>query len=261
MKENFSFIFCTCDSYDDLWEPFFTLLQRYWPNFDYDVYFCTESKQYSFPGFNIHCPLNEPKTSTWSQRLIDLLHVIPTENVIFMLDDFWLKAPVNVERLKSLMECFAADKQMGHISLLHESASALEPSEKYPDLVEYPKKRPYRITAQVGLYRKNYLLKVLRAFESAWAFEVYGSKRSGHLPQASYIIAKDTDVIFKYDRGGVVWRGVYVEAFLDYFVKEEGIVIHSNRPIKPEEVIFQEYRKNRKRTLRGIIDKIRSMLS
>lgn len=261
MKEKYSFVFCTCDSYSDLWEPFFTLLQRYWPNFDYDVYFCTESTRFSFPGFKIHCHLNEPQSSTWSQRLIDLLHIIPTENIIFMLDDFWIKEPVNTKRLHDLMERFDADKQMGHINLIHESASALQPSTQYPDLVMYPKRRPYRITTQASLYRKDYLLQILRAHESAWQFEVYGSKRSARLPQNPYIIANGSEPIFSYDHGGVIRRGNFIKEYVDHFIKDEGIVINSDRPIKPEEVILYEYHKNHKRSLRGLIDKIRSLLS
>lgn len=259
MKEKYSFLFCTCDSYSDLWEPFFTLLRRYWPDFDYNVYICTESKQFSWPGFNIFCPLNEPPSSTWSQRLIDLLHLIPTENIIFMLDDFWLKAPVNTERLKVLMERFDADKQMGHLNLIHESASALKHSEKYPDLVMFPKKRPYRITTQASLYRKDYLLQVLRAHESAWRFEVFGSKRSARLSQESYIIADNTPIMFSYDHGWVVYRGCYVKEYVDYFIEREGIILNSNRKIDTREHLVYEYHKNHKRSLRGLIDMIRSL--
>lgn len=259
MKEKYSFLFCTCDSYSDLWEPFFTLLKRYWPDFDYDVYFCTESKHFSFPGFNIYCPLNEPQSATWSQRLIDLLHIIPTENIIFMLDDFWLKAPVNIERIKDLMELFDTDKQMGHLNMIHESASALPPSEKYPDLVMFPKRRPYRITTQASLFRKDYLLQILRAHESAWKFEVYGSKRSAYLPQYPYIIANGSSTIFNYDRGGVVRRGCFIKEYFDYFIEQEGITVNSTRPVKPLETILYEYHKNHKRSLRGLIDTIRSL--
>ena len=261
MKDKYSFLFCTCDSYSDLWDPFFTLLKRYWPDFDYDVYFCTESKQFSFPGLNIHCPLNEPLSSTWSKRLIDLLHIIPTENIIFMLDDFWLKAPVNIEWLNELMARFDADKQIGHINLIHESTSALKPSEKFPDLVIYPKKRPYRITTQASLYRKDYLLQVLRIHESAWQFEVYGSKRSARLPQENYIIAENAPTVLSYDHGWVVYRGNYVKEYVDYFVEHEGITLHSNRNVDTKEHIVYEYHKNHKPSLRGLIDNIRSLLS
>lgn len=254
MKEKYSFLFCTCDSYSDLWEPFFTLLQRYWPNFDYDVYLCTESKQFSFPGFNIHCPLNEPQSVTWSQKLMDLLHIIPTENIIFMLDDFWLKAPVNTERLRVLMESFDTDKQIGHLNMIHESASALEPSEKYPDLVKFPKKRSYRITTQASLFRRDYLLQVLRARESAWEFEVYGSKRSARLSQECYIIADGSPVVFSYDHGGVIRRGCYIKEYVDYFMEHERITLGINRPVKTEEQILYEYHKNHRPSLRGLID-------
>ena len=258
MNDKYSFLLCSCDNYSDLWDPFFTLLTRYWKGFDYEVYLCTESKKYTFPGLNIHCPLNVPQTNTWSQNLIDTLHSIPTEYIIFMLDDFWLKSPVNTERLEMLMARFDADKRMGNLLLLHQSASSLQPSAQYPDLVKFPARRPYRISTQVSLYRKDYLLKVLRPHETAWRFEVFGTKRSARLPFDNWIIADGTPPMFDYDRGGVVYRRSYVKEFVDYFVEKEGIAVDPSRRVDRMDVLVEEYHRNHKPTLRGLIDTIRS---
>ena len=39
--ENISFVYCTCDRYDDIWNLFFKRLKRFWPEMTCSVYFCT----------------------------------------------------------------------------------------------------------------------------------------------------------------------------------------------------------------------------
>ena len=48
MKEEICSVLVTsCDSYDDTWEPFFTLLETMWPNCHYPIYLSTETKNFS----------------------------------------------------------------------------------------------------------------------------------------------------------------------------------------------------------------------
>ena len=135
----FSFVLSSCDSYSDLWNPFFRQLKKYWKGFNYDIYLCTESKKYQMEGLRIHCPLNVPRSNTWSENLIELLKGIDSEYIIFMLDDFWLKSPVDTSKLEKLMEIFDNNKEMGFLCLLHQPASSLSPSSSFPMLVEYAK--------------------------------------------------------------------------------------------------------------------------
>lgn len=44
---------CSSDAYSDLWDPFFLLLERYWPQAkNYPVILNTESKVYEKEGWN-----------------------------------------------------------------------------------------------------------------------------------------------------------------------------------------------------------------
>ena len=56
MDKDVTMIFCTCDAYADLWENFFILFKKYWPDFDGEIIFNTESKSYSNEGLNIVMP-------------------------------------------------------------------------------------------------------------------------------------------------------------------------------------------------------------
>ena len=43
MNKRCDVVILTCDSYSDIWEPFFKLKNKYWPDCKYDTYLITES--------------------------------------------------------------------------------------------------------------------------------------------------------------------------------------------------------------------------
>ncbi len=237
--DNVALVLSSCDKCSDLWEPFFTLLKRHWQGFDLRVYLCTDNKTYSYEGFDISCPLHMPPGSTWSENLMALLEVVNEEYVLLMLDDFWLKADVNLTQLCRCEEWMKANKRIGFICLTHQ----LEPSSEnplsidYPGLIEYGQKTPYRVTTQAGLWRRDFLLSLLRKHESAWWFEMFGSKRSRKSFYMSYVV---TDSVFSYDEGGVLFRGSYVCEYVKPFVESEDISLNPKRQIASKTELMAE---------------------
>lgn len=236
-----AFVLSSCDKCCDLWEPFFTLVKRHWPDFDYRVYLCTDSKQFSSEGFDVSCPLNMRADSTWSENLMALLEQVDEEYVLLMLEDFWLKVDVDINRLHRYEQMMQEDKNIGFICLVHQ----LEPSEEnpissdYPELIEYGFRTPYRVTTQAGLWRRDYLQSLLRRHESAWWFEMFGSKRSRKSFYSSYVVR---DSVFSYDEGGVLFRGSYVSEYVKPFVEREGICLNPNRRIASKVELMSEQR-------------------
>lgn len=236
-----AFVLSSCDKCSDLWDPFFTLVKRHWPDFDYRVYLCTDSKQFFFEGFDIFCPLKMRDGSTWSENLMALLELVGEEYVLLMLDDFWLKADVDVNRLHRYEQMMKEDQNIGFICLVHQ----LEPSADnpisldYPELIKYGSQTLYRVTTQAGLWRRDYLLSLLRRHESAWWFEMFGSKRSRRSKYRSYAVRES---IFDYDDGGVLFRGSYVKEYVDRFRKDEHVVLDSRRRIAEKSLLISEVR-------------------
>lgn len=238
MRSNIPLIVSSCDRCSDLWLPFFTLIKKYWPGFDRKVFLCTDSKSFTFEDFNIICPLRMLPGSTWSENLMALLEIIEEDIVLFMLDDFWLKTPVNVDRLQKYEKIMMDNANIGFICLIFQ----IDPSQdnpisnEYSDFVVYGKNTPYRVTTQAGLWRKDYLMSLLRRHESAWWFEMFGSKRSRKSKFKSYVVR---DSVFSYDDGGVLFRGNYVSEYIKYFV-DKGIIINPQRRIALKEELKSE---------------------
>lgn len=220
---NISMIFSSCDKYDDVWIPFFTQLKKFWPEFDMPIYLGTESKRFQYEGFDIRCPLADgPIYSQWSKRLLKLLKHIDTEYVLFTLDDFLLTAPVNnsiFERIYSYME---KDKRMGFVCLKQEvivGKSSRKDIEsvvdcEYPELWRCLKNKSFRITTQFGIWKRSYLIKILRSHESAWFFETRATWRSKFYWERVYDV-KET--IIKYPVGGFLGGGKCYEDYKNLF--------------------------------------------
>ena len=52
------------DRYSDTWQPFFTLLGRYWPECPYPIVLNTETLDFEHPGLEIHA------SHTWPDRTL-----------------------------------------------------------------------------------------------------------------------------------------------------------------------------------------------
>lgn len=230
MESNIPLIVSSCDKCSDLWQPFFYLVKKNWSGFDRKVYLCTDSKTFAYEEFDITCPLRMPSGSTWSENLIALLKGIDEECVLLMLEDFWLKAEVDAIQLHQCEEIIKNDSTIGFICLIHQLDSSPDNlvSGKYPNLIEYGSKTAYRVTTQAGLWRRDYLLSLLRKHESAWWFEIFGSKRSRRSDYRSYVVDKS---VFSYDDGGVLFRGCYVEEYIKFFKNDKKIYINPKRRI------------------------------
>lgn len=85
----------SCDKYEPCWKPFFTLLEKYYPNHP-EVYLINESK---------HCPYCKTisiDSDIWTERFREALVAIPDDEVLVMLDDFFIRQPVDEERINNI---------------------------------------------------------------------------------------------------------------------------------------------------------------
>ena len=69
-----SVLIYSCDSYSDVWKPFFTLFWRYW-NCEYPVYLATETKKCAELGV---MTINK-QADTWTERMKQTVDEIPTD--------------------------------------------------------------------------------------------------------------------------------------------------------------------------------------
>ena len=85
----------SCDKYEPCWKPFFTLLEKYYPHHP-EVYLITETKQCPY------CKTINVDSNIWTERFREGLKQIDDNQVLVMLDDFFIRKPVDEKRINNI---------------------------------------------------------------------------------------------------------------------------------------------------------------
>lgn len=99
MKNNFCLVINSCDSYSSCWNPFFTLLEKYYPNHP-KTYLICENKKCDY------CETINIKNQIWTERYKKALEQIKEKYVLTMLDDFFIREYVDEERIINILTYF-----------------------------------------------------------------------------------------------------------------------------------------------------------
>ncbi len=163
----------SCDAYQDLWLPFFTLFWRYWSDCPFPVYLGTNTANYQNSRVTT-LPVGDHE---WSKRLRLCLEQIDADYVLLLLEDYFLNEPISTKSIRRNLE--ALDALAGIVLRLY-------PLPTGPDIavpghagigVIHPL-APYRMSAQPSIWNRLELLQLLVDDESIWDFEWQGSVRS-----------------------------------------------------------------------------------
>lgn len=198
----FTIIVNSCDKYEDAWEPFFKLLKLQWPECsNFEIILNTETKVYNCDFLNIRtiCGGN----TTWSIRLKNVLKSIDSELVVFLLEDYFLKSPVNQKDFWEIVD-YMIKENVGYMGLKYRPNRLLKngslPKEKFIERDKLPVN--LRLPLVSSMWNRKYFIKMLRNHESPWDFEQYAGIRSKRLTQKVLDINNNEgffNAIFDYD--------------------------------------------------------------
>lgn len=223
MQEKYTVFVCSSDRFSDCWDPFFTLFKRYWPEFSGEIILATETISYAFPGLNIICPCVQkdfPRRLTWSEVIRLSFNSVKTSHILLFLEDYFIRSAVDVQRLDSMFRLMIAE-DFDHLMLI--SMPGNNKPTVWPFLVERAQDAPYRISTQIGFWKKEIFLKYLKPHESPWQFELWGTKRAAKIPDRFYAIhpddLKENPYIIDYYIRGAVTKGKWQKSVPDFFAK------------------------------------------
>jgi ABC-type antimicrobial peptide transport system permease subunit len=231
MKNKYSILINTTDSFEDCWTPFFTLFKKYWTDYTGKIYLNTETKAFTFPDLDIisvqNNKLTPNKNITWSQCLINALEMIEEDIILYMQEDYFIKSKVKNEIVENFM-LLMSQNDIDCLHLTDQSSSEPFFPSNYEDLWLIDKNASFRISCQAALWRKSVLLQYIRAYENPWQFEKYGTKRAQIFNHKFYTVNRDKYILNKneiipYIFTGIV-RGCWFEEVIGLF-EENNIVI------------------------------------
>lgn len=209
------------DSFADCWPPFFDLLAHYWPGNDWPVVLNTETRDYAHPGLPLHCTrvgaTYAGSARQWTAALRAGLDRVATDYFLYVQEDYFLNAPVNVDLLDRLL-AITEREQYSHVRLVpFPCGPAYRPHPHYGQLLQIPQRADYRISLQAGLWRKASLLSYLRDGETPWQLEILGTERSHRRADSFYMVnpaALGAHEVFPYTPTGIIkgqWNRSAVE--------------------------------------------------
>jgi hypothetical protein len=193
----------SCDAYEDLWVPFFHLLQKHWPDQPFPLFLGAEAKTFRHP--NVTTLHSSAGRGNWTGCLLDYLAVLPHDNVLLMLDDFFLRRRVDSAQVTACLT-FAQQMQAIQVRLIPQP----RPTRRIigNDLVgEAECGSPYRLSTQAAIWNRQALRSLLVPGESPWEFEHQGNVRAGSHASGFY----------------ATWKAVLpYRGFLSHHVVEKG---------------------------------------
>lgn len=230
ISNDVTILFCSCDAYSDLWENFFVLLKKYWPEYDGEIILNTETREFQYDGFHISSPLNCSSEVSWSDRLSLSLKRVKTPYVLIFLDDFYLKSPVRHQEFMKTLNYMKSHQGAASITYLKEPGGR----KSIPELEGFVQRVQcalYKMTAHITLYRTEYLQAVLKHNESAWEFEVNGTIRSWFKKGRFLCPVNNKNAIFSYDFEGwsLCVKGKFYGPVKRYFEEQEGFEFYEER--------------------------------
>jgi hypothetical protein len=165
------------DGCADIWPGFFGLMSRFWVDLPYPLYLI--SNHLAFPDKSI-TTLRVGDDQSWSDTLARGLERIPSRYVLLILDDFFLTGPVDTALVLRTHDAMVA-KGAAYLRLVPNPAADEPCPDLPPDLPmigTINKGAPYRASLQMAFWLRSALIDLLRRGESAWDFEIKGSRRS-----------------------------------------------------------------------------------
>lgn len=168
-----------------LWaiRPFMQQFNKYWnDNQQVEIVGFHQPPFELLPNFSFKSiASNNWPASKWSNQLIEYLNSIPDKLVILMLEDYWLKSPVDDFAIKSMYEYAQTLDNLLRIDLTgdrsqHRTASIYHEYNGF-EIVRTKQPTPYQMSYQAAIWDRENLLKVLLPEENAWQSEIDGSKR------------------------------------------------------------------------------------
>lgn len=217
---DFAILINTCDNYSDAWEGFFRLLKIVWPDLSYKIYLNTESKFFSYPGFDITC-INLPTenlSAGWGFRLKNALLSIKERYVLMLLEDFYFDQAINTFEVSDSIQIIKENKNIASI-LLSEIDINIKTNFLYGKFYIRKNNERYLLNTSPALWDKDVLIEYTFDNDTPWTWEFFGSLRLSREERKflAYNVKK-YGPIFSYDikRGGAIHRGKWVGCNIEY---------------------------------------------
>ena len=227
-----SFIVLSYDGYSDCWDPFFTLLKKYFPESkEFEIILSTTTKSYEFEELNIKT-LAHGRDATWGKRLKLSLEQAKYDIVLPLSEDYFLKSKVDFRWFSYFVDLISENKEIDHIRLLRYRVLWKAKKSKFNYLEKIEQYTKHRFLLIPGIWKKQALLAYLTDYEDAFMTEKISGIRSWIRKDGFYSVTEEFvqkfNQVYNTFNSGFVFKGKWVPWGTE-FLKNENISIDFSR--------------------------------
>ena len=195
----------SCDKYKSCWKPFFALLNKYYPTHP-ECYLVTETEKCSY------CKTININNQSWTYRFKEALKQINDNEILVMLDDFFIRQPVDYKRIEKI-------KFTDDIACYNFEQEYREPALRCKEWDIQKNNQVYLNSCQPTLWNKKVLLEKLNEDKSPqdWEWIQIDSPYIHFINNQNLII----DIGKTYDMNWGIVRGKISQECLDFLEKEK----------------------------------------
>lgn len=178
---NCSILIPSCDAYADLWEPFFTLFFKFWPDCPFKIFLGSNTLSYNDARVTV---LYSNHGKNWTNRTKEHLEMIETEYVLLCLEDFFMQSPISTPKILSAFDVLKLVN--GIVMRLTPRPAPDKRLKQYLEIGLIDSGAPFRVSTQTAIWKRESMISLMREGESIWEFEDRGSRRSDVLGDKFY---------------------------------------------------------------------------
>lgn len=177
----------------DLWHITHFFFKKNWPDCPYPIYLGAN-------GVNRieYCPkdwiyINKGEDVSWSKSLKDYLDSIPTDYILLLLDDFVLLRPVNQESIDDAFK-FLVKNDGVMLRLVPNPKGSIYVNKKF-SLIDVKNRVPYITSLQAAIWKKSFLIELLKYDYNPWEFEIKAGKTPECLKYYNKLFVSNTPLL------------------------------------------------------------------
>ncbi len=169
-NHNLDILVISCDAYSDVWDSFFKSFYEQWTNCPLKLNLLSNKKSYDFHQVNT---IKVGEDISWSDNLLRGIQVLKNDYILILLEDLFLKNKISNNYFYQISNWISEnDPDYLRLCISHKP-------NYFDDLIgKIPQVTPYKTSTMPCIWKKSVLKDLLKEGESAWDFEINGSKRA-----------------------------------------------------------------------------------
>ena len=246
-NHNLDILVISCDAYSDVWNTFFKTFHKKWRNCPLKLNLLTNNKSYDSYHVNT---IKVGEDISWSDNLLSAITYLNNDYLLVLLDDLLLNNKISNNYFSQISNWINKNNpNYLRLCISHKP-------NYFDELIgQIPQITPYKTSIMPCIWKKSVLKDLLKDGESAWDFEINGSKRA-HKYDGFYAVYND---FITYENGIIKgkWRRAVVKKNNKYGLNRKDL----SRPIMTiREEYEYSFRKIRSTLFNKFPNKIRLIL-